>query len=69
MNIKGKENKVFDALNKNMQVIHMEAIDTYESYLKISMKEVLVEDENFIQVRNELIKEQPKQKYDSSLDS
>jgi hypothetical protein len=40
--IKGKENKVADALSRSMQVIHMETISICESNLKIRVKEILL---------------------------
>jgi hypothetical protein len=36
--IKGKENKVVDALSISMKVIHLVATNTYESYIKERVK-------------------------------
>jgi hypothetical protein len=47
-----------------MQVIHMEAISTCESDLKIRIKESLHDDEHFIQIRNSLQQEPPEHKCD-----
>jgi hypothetical protein len=50
--IKGKENRVVGVLSRSIQVIHLETINTYVSYLKINVKEVVLVDENYIQIRD-----------------
>jgi hypothetical protein len=37
-NIKGKENRVVDALSRSMKVIHLAAISTYELDIKERIK-------------------------------
>jgi hypothetical protein len=36
--IKGKENRVVDALSRSMKTIHLEAMSTYETYVKNKVK-------------------------------
>jgi hypothetical protein len=62
--IKGKENKVADALSRSMHAIHLEAINTCESDLKSKIKEALGKDEYFLQVKEGLQQEPPNQKFD-----
>lgn len=52
--IKGKENKVVDALSGSMQVIHTTTMSTCEFNFKNKVKEALDNYEHFIQVRNGL---------------
>ena len=52
--IKGKENKLADALSRKMHVMHVAAISTSTSYLKDKILESNVTDELYQQVKEGL---------------
>jgi len=45
--IMGKENKVGDALNKSLQVVHLETMRICEFNINKNIMEALIQDENF----------------------
>jgi len=49
--IQGKENKVVDALNKILQVAHLESMSTFEFNIKEKIKETLVHGKHFQHVK------------------
>jgi hypothetical protein len=49
--IKGKENKVDDALTKRVHKIHAIAISMYMKYLKDRIIEVVTTNQHYVQVR------------------
>jgi hypothetical protein len=50
--IKGKENRVVDALSRSMKVIHLETVSTYETDLKERVKSAQEVDEFFKMVKS-----------------
>jgi ribosomal protein S24E len=50
--IKGKENRVADAWNSKMHVMHMTTINICKSDLKSRVVESLVVDEHYVQVKD-----------------
>jgi hypothetical protein len=48
--IKGKENKLVDALNRRVHEMHVAAISMYCSYSKRKFLEVVASDQNYTQV-------------------
>ena len=62
--IKGKENKVVDALSRKMHVIHVAAISTSTSYLKDKIIEASVTDELYQQVKEGLKQQKIPHKFD-----
>ena len=62
--IKGKENKVVDALSMKIHVMHVAAISTSTSYLKDKIIEANVIDEIYQQVKEGLKHQKIPQKFD-----
>ena len=62
--IKGKENKVVDALSRKMHVMHVAAINTSTSDLKDKIIETSVIDELYQQVKEGLKQQKIPQKFD-----
>jgi hypothetical protein len=52
--IKGKENKVVDALNKRVHEMHAKTISMYQSYLKDRILEVAKSDQKYMEVREKI---------------
>ena len=52
--IKGKENKVVDALNKKVQEMHVASIIIFQSELRQQIVNHVVEDELYAQVKDKL---------------
>jgi hypothetical protein len=53
-NIKGKENKVTDVLNKKMHEMHATSISMYKSYLKGRMLEAAKSDQHYVKIKTKL---------------
>jgi hypothetical protein len=49
--IKGKENKVVDALNRRVHLMHATTISMHQSYLKRRILDVVVTDQHYLQVK------------------
>jgi hypothetical protein len=62
--IKGKENKVVDALSQSVQTIHLATTSVGESDIKQRIKTLLQEDEFFNQVKEGLQQEPRERKYE-----
>ena len=62
--IKGKKNKVFDALSRNIHMMHVETINTSTSYLKDKIIEASVTDEFYQQVKEGLKQQKIPHKFD-----
>ena len=52
--IKGKENKVANALSRRIHGMHVSTISICKSYLKIRILEVVISYEHYLQVKQEL---------------
>ena len=52
--IKGKENKVVDALNRKVQEMHVTTISICQSNLRQQIINSLVEDELYVQIKGKL---------------
>jgi hypothetical protein len=63
-NIKGKENRVVDALSRSMKVIHLEAISTCELDIKERIKSAQEVDDFFKTVKSYLEQEPTGMKYE-----
>jgi hypothetical protein len=53
-NIKGKENKVVDEINRRVHLMHDTTISMHKSYLKRRILDVVVTDKNYLQVKESL---------------
>jgi hypothetical protein len=62
--IKGKENRVVDALSRSVQTIHLATTSVGESDIKQRIRILLQEDEFFNQVREGLQQEPNEKKYE-----
>jgi hypothetical protein len=60
--IKGKENKVVDALSKRVHLMHATTISMHQSYLKRNFLDVVVADQHYLKVKKILHKENVQQK-------
>jgi hypothetical protein len=60
--IKGKENKVVDALNRRVHIMHATTISMHQSYLKSIILNVVVTDQHYLQVKEILQQENVQQK-------
>jgi hypothetical protein len=61
--IKGKENKVVDALSRRVHAMHATTISMCKSYLKNIILEVVISDEHYLQVKEGLQQEMVQHKY------
>jgi hypothetical protein len=52
--IKGKENKVADALNKRAHEVHIASISMYETYLKDKIVATTNLDQNYLKIKETL---------------
>ncbi len=55
--VKGKENRVVDALSRRIHSTHVATITTYKSDLKDQIMEVLESDEYYLKIKEKLQKE------------
>jgi hypothetical protein len=55
--IKGKENKVVDALSRRIHLMHATTISMHQSYLKSIILDVVVTDQHYLQVKEILHQE------------
>jgi hypothetical protein len=62
--IKGKENKVVDALNRRIHAMHATTISMCKSDLKNRILEALISDEHYLQVKEGLQQENVQHKYE-----
>ena len=53
-NIKGKENKVADALSRKVEEMHVESISIFQSDLRQYIVSHIVEDEMYVQIKDKL---------------
>jgi hypothetical protein len=49
--IKGKENKVVDALSRRIHLMHATVVSMHQSYLKRKNLDVVVTDQHYLQVK------------------
>jgi hypothetical protein len=61
--IKGKENKVADALNKRVHEMHATTTRMYCSYLKDRILEVVTTNQHYVQVKESLHQSNVQHKY------
>jgi hypothetical protein len=61
--IKGKENKVVDALNRRVHIMHATTISMHSSYLKRKILDVVVTDQHYLQVKEILQQEDVQHKF------
>ena len=52
--IKGKENKVADALNRKVQEMHVASVSVFQSELRQQIVNHVAEDEMYVQVKHKL---------------
>ena len=52
--IKGKENKVANALSRKVQETHVESLSIFQSYLRHQIIGHIAEDEMYVQVKDKL---------------
>ena len=62
--IKGKENKVADALNRRVQEMHVESISIYQSDLRQEIINRNAEDEMYAQIKDKLQQQSLEKKYE-----
>ena len=55
--VKGKANKVVDALSRRFHVMHVSAISMYKSDLKTIIIELVITDAHYLKVKQELQQE------------
>jgi hypothetical protein len=60
--IKGKENKVVDALNRRVHLMHATTVSMHQSDLKRIILDVVVTDQHYLQVKESLQQENVQQK-------
>jgi hypothetical protein len=60
--IKGKENKVVDALNRRVHLMHATTVSMHQSDLKRRILDVVVTDQHYLQVKESLQQENVQQK-------
>ena len=60
--IKGKENKVVDALSRRVHLMHATTISMNQSYLKSRILDVVVTDQHYLRVKESLKQENVQQK-------
>ena len=62
--IKGKENKVVDALIRKVQEMHVKSISIFQSELRQQIVNHVVEDEFYVQVKDKLQQQSLEKKYE-----
>ena len=62
--IKGKENKVVDALNRKVHEMHVESLSTFQPYLRQRIINHTTEDEMYMQIKDKLQQQGLENKYE-----
>ena len=61
--IKGKENKLVDALSKKVLDMHLESLSIFQSYLRKKIVNHVAEDELYVQVKDKLQHQSVEKRY------
>ena len=62
--IKGKENKVADALNRKVQEMHVASLSICQSDLRQKIINHTTEDEMYVQIKDKSHKQSPEKRYE-----
>ena len=62
--IKGKENKVVDALSREVHEMHVEYLNTCQPYLRQQIINNISKDEVYVQIKDKLQQQNPENKYE-----
>ena len=62
--IKGKENKVVDALNRKVHEMHVVSLSTFQPDLRQHIINHTAEDEMYVQIKDDLQQQKPEKKYE-----